>query len=94
MDANSIAIRPHLAAPPPRGFFFLPLFWTMLFAVWAMALEMALDLSLPRSTEAATVVVLNSSLDSLELAQGRTLRPSPWQVLGLTLGLALCHDRG
>lgn len=65
-------------------------------AFWAMALEMEMtfDLSLQGLSDIATVVVLNSSLDSLKLAQGATLEPSSWQVLGLTLVPALCQDLG
>lgn len=57
-------------------------------------MEMTFDLSLQGLSDIATVVVLNSSLDSLKLAQGATLEPSSWQVLGLTLVPALCQDLG
>lgn len=81
--------------PSPRGLF-LPLFWTTLLKFWAMVMEMAMEIAFDLSLRGppATVVVLNSSLDSLESAQGTTLGPSPRQVLGLTLGPALCQDRG
>lgn len=60
----------------------------------AMEMEMTFDLSLQGLSDIATVVVLNSSLDSLKFAQGATSGPSSWQVLGLTLGPALCQDLG